>query len=91
MKAHVANVENKLPEREEKKSPPAAEEKRQPVVSREHIPATRSVPAVSHQVVNNHISPQTNPVRTEDKEDNDSDSDDASKDVFFPPSLKTNL
>uniref|UniRef100_A0A3Q3W718 C2 domain-containing protein n=1 Tax=Mola mola TaxID=94237 RepID=A0A3Q3W718_MOLML len=58
-------------------SPPAAEEKRQPAVSSAHIPATRSVPAVSHQVVNNYISPQTNPVRTEDEEDNDSDSDDA--------------
>lgn len=83
LQAHTANVENKHPAREEKMSPPAAEEKRQPAVSSAHIPATRSVPAVSHQVVNNYISPQTNPVRTEDEEDNDSDSDDASKDVFF--------
>lgn len=75
--APAANGENKSSEREETMSAPAVVDKRQPVVSSSHIPTTRSIPPVS-QLVNKPASPRPPPDRTEE-EDNDYDSDDASK------------
>lgn len=66
--------------REETASPPAVEEKRQPVVSSSilsHVPATRTIPPVNAPT-NNPTPQRPPPDRTED-EDNEYDSDDASK------------
>lgn len=74
--AVAAHVENKHSEREDTMSPPVVEVKRQPVVS--SSPPTRGIPPV-HQSVNNPAPARPPPDRAED-EDNDYDSDDASKD-----------
>lgn len=75
--APAANEENKISEREETVSAPAVVDKRQPVVSSSHIPTTRSTPPVN-QLVNKPASPRPPPDQT-GEEDNDYDSDDASK------------
>lgn len=72
----AADVGTKRSERDETVTPPVVEDKRHPAVSTSYIPATRIVPPVN-QVVNSPASPKPPPARTE--EDDDYDSDDASK------------
>lgn len=77
--APAADFKKKHAEREETVSPPPVGEKRQLVVSSSissHVPATRTVPPVNAPA--NNPTPQR-PAAARTEEDNDCDSDDASK------------
>lgn len=75
--APAADAENKRTEQEQTVAPLPVEEKRPPVVSNSHIPPASGLPPL-RQPVGNPASSRPPPERTVD-EDNDYDSDDASK------------
>lgn len=75
--APAADAENKRAEQEQTMAPLPVEEKRPPVVSNSHIPPVSGLLPL-HQPVSNSASSRPPPERTVE-EDNDYDSDDASK------------